>query len=75
LGSRISFERREDRQENHRRGNCGDREVWRERMIKRERMINNVVISAFRIWIWWTTISVRIEMTKQFLPDNGDWLR
>ena len=44
-------------------------EVWR------ERTINDVGISVIRIWIWSTTIGVRIETTEQFLPDNGDWLR
>jgi len=33
LGARISFERREERQERNRQGSCGDREVWRERII------------------------------------------
>jgi len=42
--------------------------VWR------ERKINDVGISAIRIWIRSTAIGVRIETTEQFLPDNGDWL-
>ena len=43
LGARISFEEREDKQERNFQGNCGNREVWR------ERMIDNVGISAVKI--------------------------
>jgi len=51
LGARISSKKRENKQERILRGICGDREVWR------ERMIDDVGISVVRIWIRLTTIS------------------
>jgi len=38
-------------------------------------MIDDVGISAVRTWIRSTTNGIWNQTTRQFLPENGEWLR